>query len=145
VANCHKVPQMRLKEVCFQIEKISQSSRGSYTIKLELEMLRAKLFLTAPGTSLKDRFLVKNQQSKGAYDNGRFHQGLKKEYRLFLPAYELMMDELRDISLLCKGMVASNQLAMIISAEKILHLLDDQRINGVMEKVSAVQKTGLKP
>lgn len=95
VANCHKLPSKmfttRMLEVHEIVEALSKAIRSSLKLNEHINVL----FTISPVRHYKDGFIT-NQRSKS-----RLHLAVEQlvkqfECATYFPAYEIMMDELRD-------------------------------------------------
>ncbi len=110
VANCHKVPQRHFNKKLLTIEEITE---GFSTLYQALQALRPeiKIILTvSPVRHLKDT-IPANQVSKSIL-RVACHQ-IAEQYQevVYFPAYELMLDDLRDYRFFEADMIHPNQIA----------------------------------
>ncbi|MEM7379773.1 MAG: GSCFA domain-containing protein [Bacteroidota bacterium] len=141
VANCHKVAQNEFKKRLLGIEEIVQSLQQMIGLIREVNKEAEVVFTVSPVRHLKDGF-VENQRSK-AHLLGAVHQlldDLSQEKASYFPAFEIMMDELRDYRFYKEDMVHPNELAVNYIWEKFSDSWIDESSHPVMAKVAAVQK-----
>ena len=100
------------------------------------------IFTISPVRHLKDGF-VENQQSKAhliaAVHNLMSPRAQSRGLHYF-PAYEIMMDELRDYRFYGKDLVHPNELAVDYIWEKFASVWIDTDCQPVMEEVDSIQK-----
>jgi len=109
VANCHKIPQ---KEFNKELLPITDIANGLSTIIDKVHQINPNaqiLFTVSPVRHLKDGF-IENQLSK-AHLILAIHQVLNHKIHYF-PAYEIMMDDLRDYRFYKKDMIHPNEIAI---------------------------------
>ena len=137
VANCHKVPQKEFtkmllsgKELRAAIERIVSKIR---LINQNAELL----FTVSPVRHLKDGF-VENQRSK-AHLISAVHHCCDSGSLQYFPAYEIMMDELRDYRFYKDDMIHPTKLAVNYIWEHFkTSWIADNAID-IMKKVDEVQ------
>ncbi len=110
VANCHKVPNDKFRKKLMAVEDVL----------MELDNLVHRLFLFNPGLRiiftispvrhLRDGF-IENNRSKAVLIQAVHHLVDKFEKLYYFPAYELVIDDLRDYRFYSEDMVHPNYLA----------------------------------
>ncbi|MFD2552547.1 GSCFA domain-containing protein [Bizionia sediminis] len=116
VANCHKVPQKHFKKELLSVAAIQNTIQNMVTAINTINPLATIVFTVSPVRHLKDGF-IENTQSK-AHLFAAIHQFLKdapaqsKNYYHYFPAYEIMMDELRDYRFYEPDMIHPNTTAI---------------------------------
>lgn len=117
VANCHKVPSYQFEKILLSVDEI----RDSY-LKLLPKLKEANpnlqiIFTISPVRHLKDGF-IENQKSKSIL-NVAIHQIIEQlNYVSYFPAYEIMMDDLRDYRFCSEDMIHPNETAVNYIWEK---------------------------
>ncbi len=141
VANCHKVPQKEFDKQLLSIDEIRTSlQRIIHTIE-KINKSAQLIFTISPVRHLKDG-CVQNQQSK-AHLITALHSILPSRVRgLYFPAYEIMMDELRDYRFYTTDMIHPNELAIEYIWDKFqeVWISDNRDISASMKKVGEIQK-----
>lgn len=137
VANCHKVPQSEFSKELISVASIVDSLRNIVELVRSVNKNIKFIFTVSPVRHLKDGF-VENQRSK-AHLLTAVHTllGVGSSY---FPAYEIMMDELRDYRFYDTDMVHPNSLAIDYIWEKFKYVWISEAVYPVMEKVAEVQK-----
>ena len=141
VANCHKVAQDVFEKRLLSYDEILQSYHEITRLIHELNPNAQIVFTVSPVRHIKDGF-VGNQRSK-AHLIGALHQFLEenKDVRCFyFPAYELVMDELRDYRFYDQDMLHPNQLAIDYIWERLLESFVSLETMMIMKKVEEVTK-----
>ncbi len=142
VSNCHKVPQSEFSKKLLSAEQI-QSSLESMIAKITEVNPEVQFLLTvSPVRHLKDGFM-ENQRSKAnlitAIHNILSFRAQSGNLSYF-PAYEIMMDELRDYRFYDKDMVHPNTLAVDYIWEKFKLSWIDSGSYELMDEVDKTQK-----
>ncbi|WP_010231320.1 GSCFA domain-containing protein [Gillisia marina] len=116
VANCHKIEQKNFKKELLSVKKneivFNNVLQRLLTINPEVKLI----FTVSPVRHLKDGF-IENQQSK-AHLIAAIHnfiasqKNVNTEACFYFPAYEIMLDELRDYRFYSEDMVHPNSLAI---------------------------------
>lgn len=108
VANCHKLPQKDFQKTLTEVEedlldcvRIIRSVNPSATV----------VFTVSPVRHLKDGFM-ENQVSKSKLITAVHNVTGAVEETKYFPAYEIMMDELRDYRFYTRDMLHPNQVAV---------------------------------
>ncbi|MFC4221190.1 GSCFA domain-containing protein [Flagellimonas marina] len=142
VANCHKVPQKEFTKELLPIEVVATSLQNMVEKVAEVNPEAQLIFTISPVRHLKDGF-VENQQSK-AHLISAVHKVLSPRAQSrglnYFPAYEIMMDELRDYRFYGKDLVHPNALAVAYIWEKFKSVWIDEGYYSVMEEVDSIQK-----
>jgi len=112
VANCHKLPQSNFTKEITSVEEIERSLVSIISILRSINPEVQMIFTISPVRHLKDG-VIENQQSK-AHLITSLHKVLNdSEYKTaYFPAYEIMMDELRDYRFYAEDMLHPNATAI---------------------------------
>ncbi len=142
VANCHKVPQKQFEKHLMSVTEITSSlQRTIFQIKTINKNVQL-VFTVSPVRHLKDGF-IENQRSKSNLI-AALHETLGNHSLeaggLYFPAYELMMDELRDYRFYDKDMVHPNLLAIDYIWEKFVEVWISVEAEETLKKVDEIQK-----
>ncbi len=141
VANCHKVPQKEFQKELLTTDEIKTSLENCLALVKKVNPNTQFIFTVSPVRHLKDGF-VENQRSK-AHLITALHQMINGNDVSYFPAYEIMMDELRDYRFYGKDMLHPNELAVDYIWEKFRSAWISPDCLSVMEEVDSIQK-GLK-
>jgi len=141
VANCHKVPQKEFNKTLSSPEEIQQSLTLALSAVYDLNPGIALIMTVSPVRHIKDGF-VENQRSK-AHLLVALHRVLQQfsdRESYYFPAYELMMDELRDYRFYEADMLHPNTLAIDYIWEKFSSGCIDRNDYTTMSSVEEIQK-----
>ncbi len=137
VANCHKVPTDKF------VKKLLSSTEVSDVLKKILEKLRAfnptlkVIFTISPVRHLRDGF-VENNRSK-ANLIAAIHEIVEKSNQYFyFPAYELVIDDLRDYRFFAEDMVHPNYAATNYVWEKFVLTCIDEPSQQLMRQINEI-------
>ncbi|WP_418501383.1 GSCFA domain-containing protein [Flagellimonas sp.] len=142
VANCHKVPQKEFQKELLTTDEIKTSLENCVALVKKVNPKAQFIFTISPVRHLKDGF-VENQRSK-AHLISAVHSILSSRAQsrelAYFPAYEIMMDELRDYRFYGKDMLHPNELAVDYIWEKFRSAWISPDCLSVMEEVDSIQK-----
>ncbi len=116
VANCHKLDQKNFKKELLSVKEIENVFNNASQYLLTINPNLKIIFTISPVRHLKDGF-VENQQSKAHLVTG-IHQFIAAQKItnlgtcFYFPAYEIMLDELRDYRFYSEDMLHPNSLAI---------------------------------
>jgi len=138
VANCHKIPQQKFSKVLLSVDEIVRSLTA---IISSIKMINSKaqiVFTLSPVRHNKDGF-VENAQSK-AHLLAAIHTVVKKGNISYFPAYEILMDELRDYRFYAEDMLHPNQIAIDYIWEQFCETWLEDTTLQTMKGIDAIQK-----
>ena len=137
VANCHKVPTDRFRKRLLTAEEV-------FTV---LDNLRYRLMLFNPSIKViytispvrhaRDG-LVNNNKSKAILIQAVHHVVEKFENHFYFPAYELVIDDLRDYRFYAEDMVHPNYLATAYVWEKFIAACIDPSCFALMKEMEKI-------
>jgi hypothetical protein len=140
VANCHKVPQKEFDKELSAVPELTATLEKIVGLLQKCNSGVSVIFSVSPVRHLKDGF-VENQRSK-AHLIAAVHQCLEKgKGTSYFPAYEIMMDELRDYRFYAADMIHPNELAIAYIWEKFKKAWISEAAYGLMEAVGSIQKS----
>ena len=144
VANCHKIPQSKFTKELLSVEEILSSLQNSHTLLKKFNPDLNFIYSISPVRHLKDGF-VENQQSK-AHLIVALHQFMgqlstaEQKKAHYFPAYEIMMDDLRDYRFYEQDMLHPNETAI----QYIWELFTETHISyhafPIMNELESIQK-----
>ncbi|MBI3717369.1 MAG: GSCFA domain-containing protein [Sphingobacteriales bacterium] len=139
VANCHKVPTDKFNKRLLGVEEV-MSVLDNLMHRLFLFNPKLKIIFTiSPVRHLRDGF-VENNRSKSTLIQA-VHQLVDKFDKLFyFPAYELVIDDLRDYRFYAEDMVHPNYAATNYVWEKFVDAMMDEETISLMDKVNEIQR-----
>ena len=148
VANCHKVSQKQFAKELLPIETIVQSLES---ILFHVSILNPNckfIFTVSPVRHVKDGF-TENTLSKGhliaaihSVLNQKFSTSLEltTQNNIYFPAYEIMMDELRDYRFYAEDMLHPNQTAIDYIWIQFFENYVSESVFGLMNEICSIQK-----
>jgi hypothetical protein len=119
VNNCHKQPAKLFTRRLLTVDEMKDAWKGTWNSLKKINDEVKVIFTISPVRHIKDGFR-ENQLSKGLLH--QFVDQLLKEYPedcFYYPAYEIMLDELRDYRFYDKDFLHPNQLATDFIWEKL--------------------------
>lgn len=151
VANCHKVPQKEFTKELLSIQQIEESLESIITLVHSVNPNCKFIFTVSPVRHIKDGFM-ENTLSK-AHLIAAIHLVLNKEFStsleltnqnyIYFPAYEIMMDELRDYRFYSEDLLHPNQTAIDYIWIQFFENYISESEFGLMNDICSIQK-GLK-
>ncbi|MEL4306547.1 GSCFA domain-containing protein [Joostella sp. CR20] len=138
VANCHKVPQTKFSK---QLLSVSETETSLANITALIEQLNPKaeiIFTVSPVRHLKDGF-TENQHSKAHLISAVQSTITKSSKFNYFPAYEIMMDELRDYRFYAEDMIHPNKTAISYIWEKFQQIWISSKAETTMKDVEKIQ------
>ena len=143
VANCHKVPQKEFTKELLSIQQIEESIESIISLVHSVNPNCKFIFTVSPVRHIKDGF-IENTLSKAhlisAIHKIINHHPLPNTY---FPAYEIMMDELRDYRFYGEDMLHPNQTAIDYIWIQFFQNYISESEFGLMNDICSIQK-GLK-
>lgn len=139
VANCHKVPQKQFTKELLSIETIVQSLES---ILFHVSILNPNckfIFTVSPVRHIKDGF-IENTLSKSHLIASIHNSKLETRNSQYFPAYEIMMDELRDYRFYTEDMLHPNQTAIDYIWIKFFENYIAESEFGLMNQVCEIQR-----
>ena len=139
VSNCHKLPQNLFTKEVSRLSELMNSYERIFTLVRTLNPDVKIITTISPVRHTKDGF-VENQRSKGLLHVALQEVIERDEEIAYFPAYELMMDELRDYRFYEADMIHPNGIAIDYIWEKFKETFIDVAMYPVMKKVDEVQR-----
>lgn len=139
VANCHKVPQKRFIKELRSSEQILQSLEAISAVVKTINPKVHIVLTISPVRHLKDGF-VENQRSKSHLITAVHEWTEPRKRQYYFPAYELMMDELRDYRFYAEDMMHPNDVAVRYIWERFRKVWISDNAYPTMEEVEAINK-----
>jgi hypothetical protein len=143
VANCHKVPQAAFRKEILSAYTIQKSMQNTLDLIQKINPKVRFIFTVSPVRHIKDGF-VENQLSK-AHLLSSIHQIsqseiCKQQSASYFPAYEIMMDELRDYRFYAEDMIHPSQVAVDYIWQRFTETNISQDGLTIMKEVEIIQK-----
>lgn len=142
VANCHKLPQKQFTKELLTESEIEVSLKRILLKLRKVNENASVIFTISPVRHLKDGF-VENQRSKANLISaiGKIMESASSDKNLYyFPAYEIMLDELRDYRFYAEDMVHPNNLAIDYIWKKFKSVWISEKADSVMKVVQEIQK-----
>ena len=141
VANCHKLPQKTFSKELLSLVEIEGSLHSLISAIKTINPDLAIIFTVSPVRHLKDGF-VENQISK-AHLIAAMHKVINENdsFVNYFPAYEIMMDELRDYRFYAEDMLHPNALAITYIWEKFVDVWFSSGAVSTLKHVESIQKS----
>jgi hypothetical protein len=141
VANCHKLPQSEFIKELLPISALQSCLKEMIEEIRRINTGTEIIFTISPVRHLKDGF-IGNQRSK-AHLIGALHEvleGYEDKALNYFPAYEIIMDELRDYRFYDKDLLHPNSLAADYIWEVFRECWISGEANPVMDAVQEIRK-----
>jgi len=139
VANCHKIPQKKFLKELLTVDEITESVDATIALIKSVNKDVTILFTVSPVRHLKDGF-VENMQSKSHLIAAMHHIiDIGKNIHYF-PAYEIMMDELRDYRFYAEDMIHPNTTAINYIWEKFVATWFSEQTSSTLKEIDTIQK-----
>ena len=138
VANCHKLPAQHFSKRLLSIEEITESLSHIITLLKQFNPLITVVFTISPIRHIKDGFF-ENQVSKSQLF-AALYPLITDNKSLYFPAYELLLDELRDYRFYANDMVHPSEMAINYIWERLVATYIDSATQADMKQVDNIQK-----
>ncbi|MFN8259627.1 MAG: GSCFA domain-containing protein [Chitinophagales bacterium] len=136
VANCHKIPNTAFEKRLLSMDEI----KVAFNDVKDLLKDKTVIFTVSPVRHWRDG-AVENQRSKSILI-ASIHQLIDEHNNCFyFPAYEIMMDELRDYRFYAEDMLHPNEVAVKYIWQRFAEAYfseDTQHINVQLEKINSL-------
>lgn len=117
VANCHKLPSGQFKKRLLSAQEVKTHLSALIDSLIEFNPTLNIMFTISPVRHLRDGF-IENNRSKAVLIQS-VHELIEEKNQLYyFPAYELVMDDLRDYRFYAEDMVHPNDMAIQYVWEK---------------------------
>ena len=148
VANCHKVPQKEFTKELLSTQQIEESIESIISLVHSVNPNCKFIFTVSPVRHIKDGF-VENTLSK-AHLIAAIHSVLNRKFstslelttqnNIYFPAYEIMMDELRDYRFYAEDMLHPSQTAIDYIWIQFFENYISESQFGLMNDICSIQK-----
>jgi hypothetical protein len=137
VANCHKVPTDKFLKRLLQVEEVFAGLQQMIEKAKAFNSSVKIIFTISPVRHLRDGF-VENNRSKGTLIQA-VHQLVENSSNCFyFPAYELVIDDLRDYRFFAEDMVHPNYAATNYVWEKFIATCVDEPSQQLMKEIAVI-------
>mgnify|MGYP002713049139 FL=1 len=141
VANCHKLPQQYFKKELLSIETILKSLERIFDTISIINPKATIITTVSPVRHLKDGF-VENSLGK-AHLIAAIHQSLSlracQSRNCYFPAFEIMMDELRDYRFYAEDMLHPNKTAIEMIWQKFSQVWIASETEALQMEIASIQ------
>lgn len=139
VANCHKVPQKQFTKELLSINQTEESLQCIISLIHSVNPNCNFIFTVSPVRHIKDGF-VENTLSKSHLIAAIHNLKLATSNSHYFPAYEIMMDELRDYRFYAEDMLHPNQTAIDYIWIQFFENYISESVFGLMNEICSIQK-----
>jgi hypothetical protein len=137
VANCHKVPTDKFNKQPLSIDEVLIALNGTINQLLQFNPKLKIIFTISPVRHLRDGF-VENNRSKSTLIQA-VHQLISQSDKMFyFPAYELVIDDLRDYRFYAEDMVHPNYAATNYVWDKFVTTCIDEPSQQLMKEINVI-------
>lgn len=140
VANCHKKPQLNFTKKLSSIDSIVQSLASLEENLRNINPEISLIFTVSPVRHIKDGF-IENTLSKSHLISAVHKIISSSEKSFYFPAYEIMMDELRDYRFYKEDLIHPNDVAIEVIWERFKDTWVSKESQSVLEKIDSIQKS----
>ena len=138
VANCHKLPQQHFSKRLLSMEEIGESLTRIAQLLKQINPSIHLVITISPVRHIKDGFL-ENQVSKSLLFSALYPL-ITSGYYTYFPAYELLLDELRDYRFYANDMVHPSEMAINYIWERLVASYIDTATQMDMKQAESIQK-----
>lgn len=139
VANCQKLPQVEFEKKILTINEIKSSLENIIKVLKEFNPNLKVIFTISPVRHIKDGFM-ENTLSKSHLIAALYEIVSKNETTTIFPAYEIMLDELRDYRFYKEDYLHPNNQAIEYIWEKFIHTYCTEETKNSIKKVNQINK-----
>ena len=137
VANCHKVPTDKFTKKLLSVEEVVKGLEDCIMELLQFNPGIRIIFTISPVRHLRDGF-IENTRSKATLIHA-VHQLIEKyDAAMYFPAYELIIDDLRDYRFYAEDMVHPNYAATNYVWEKFIQSAIDETSQKLMKEIAVI-------
>lgn len=138
IANCHKLPSQHFSKRLLSVEEISESLSHITALLKQFNPSITVVFTISPVRHIKDGFF-ENQVSKSQLF-AALYPLITDNKSLYFPAYELLLDELRDYRFYANDMVHPSEMAINYIWERLVATYIETATQADMKQVDSIQK-----
>ena len=137
VANCHKVPTDKFNKRLLAVEEVFAWLQTMIYKAIAFNPSLNIIFTISPVRHLRDGF-VENNRSKATLITAVHQLTEKNKACLYFPAYELVIDDLRDYRFFAEDMVHPNYAATNYVWEKFIAACIDESSQHLMKEIAVI-------
>lgn len=137
VANCHKVPTDKFNKKLLSLDEVKTALHQMLDKLLICNPTIKIIFTISPVRHLRDGF-IENNRSKATLIQAVHSLVDKKENAFYFPAYELVIDDLRDYRFYAEDMVHPNYAATNYVWDKFVATCIDAPSQKLMKEINTI-------
>jgi hypothetical protein len=137
VANCHKVPTDKFSKRLLSADEIFSDLQQMIEKAVAFNPQLKIIFTISPVRHLRDGF-VENNRSKATLIQAVHQLVEKNDHCFYFPAYELVIDDLRDYRFFAEDMVHPNYAATNYVWEKFIATCIDEPSQQLMKEIAVI-------
>ena len=138
VANCHKLPSQHFSKRLLSVEEITESLSHITALLKQFNPSITVVFTISPVRHIKDGFF-ENQVSKSQLFSALYPL-ITDNKSLYFPAYELLVDDLRDYRFSANDMVNPSEMSINYIWERLVATYIETATQADMKQVDSIQK-----
>lgn len=139
VANCHKIPSSNFQKQMLSVGEVVELYSNLISLLKQINPSLNIVFTVSPVRHWKDG-VVENQRSKAVLHLAIDELEKQFEYVSYFPAYELIMDDLRDYRFYSEDMLHPNNQAINYVWEKLSQTYFDELTIKSIQKIEQLIK-----
>lgn len=136
VANCHKIPPDKFKRRLLTIEEVQEVLQKMVQRIQGINNKLKIIFTISPVRHLREGF-IENNRSKATLIHA-VHNLVNESSILYFPAYELIIDDLRDYRFFAEDMAHPNYTATNYVWQKFIATSIDERSQEIMKEIAVI-------
>lgn len=137
VANCHKVPAQHFTHRLLAYSEVLTALDEMVLLARSINPGIKIIFTISPVRHFREG-LVENNRSKGLLHNAVAEMESRHDHVFYFPAYELVIDDLRDYRFFAEDLVHPNYMATQYVWEKFSGACIDEESRILMERISKI-------
>lgn len=137
VANCHKVPTDKFRKKLLSVQEVAEAFQNILELLFEINPAVRIIFTISPVRHLRDGF-VENNRSKSTLIQAIHQLTDSCQQAFYFPAYELVIDDLRDYRFYAEDMVHPNYAATNYVWEKFIFACIDEGTQKLMKEINII-------
>ena len=135
-ANCHKIPTDKFNRRLLNVLEIVTVLKEMQLQVLKVNPKTKFIFTISPVRHLREGF-IENNRSKAALIQA-VHEITNDTNSFYFPAYELIIDDLRDYRFFAEDLVHPNYAATNYVWEKFVHSVIDESSKQIMKEINEI-------
>lgn len=139
VANCHKVPQKEFKKQLSSVKELQDDLQFCMKNIRRINPDCSVIFTVSPVRHIKDG-VVENSLGKAQLLTAVHQIVRQNSYNFYFPAYEIMMDELRDYRFYSQDMIHPSNMAIEYIWNRFTDAWLAPESSGILREIDSIQK-----